>query len=295
MTGAEKSRSQDVERQRTAGRGVLVLQIAYLAVVSLFCIWRGVFPSPELLLVVLVVAFMWQRRRRAFLVDLLPFVLLLLSYQALRGFADDLAPSAVNVENLIEWERALFSGVIPAAYLQATLSHQPFAPILNALTNVFYMSHFVVPLAFAMVLWHQRHDKYWSFVFGLLALSFAGFVTFILFPAAPPWWATTYGYLPGGAVSLTNFIFPSVTVLAGPNPVAAMPSLHVAYPVYIALFATVTFGRKAAWTWFLPPGVAFSAVYLGHHYVVDLIAGVFYATVIFLGLLVWERRRVHRG
>ena len=101
-----------------------------------------------------------------------------------------------------------------------------------------------------------------------MLLSYSAFVTFILFPATPPWWATEYGYLTNGPVTLTHFMFPSLALVASPNPVAAFPSLHAAYPVYIALWGTMAWGRRAQWLWILPLGVAFAAVYLGHHYVV---------------------------
>lgn len=67
-----------------------------------------------------------------------------------------------------------------------------------------------------------------------------------------------------------------------PDPVASFPSLHAGYPFLIFLFALYYF-KKKAW-WFFPYVLAvwFSIVYLGEHYVVDVIAGALYAFISFL-------------
>jgi membrane-associated phospholipid phosphatase len=67
-----------------------------------------------------------------------------------------------------------------------------------------------------------------------------------------------------------------------PNAVAATPSLHAVYPMFIALYCIRVSGRRVAWLLFLPVAVSFAAVFLGHHYVIDLLAGYAYAIVFFL-------------
>ena len=72
-----------------------------------------------------------------------------------------------------------------------------------------------------------------------------------------------------------------------PNPIAAMPSLHVAFPMYIALSFIELNRGPARWAALLYPlAVTFSVVYLGHHYVIDCIAGVAYALVFYW--LTWK-------
>lgn len=287
---AEEAIDPQEERAR---RGFLAIQVGYVLLISLWSMSQGIFPSPELLLVLLASAFVWRARNRAFLADFVPFILLLICYQALRGFADELAPADIHITDLIAWERALFGGIIPAVYLQANLLDRWFTPILDVLSNLFYMSHFVVQILLALIIWHRRRVHYWPYVAGLVGLSYSAFIMYVLFPAAPPWWATVHGYLPDGAVMLTNFVLPTVVVFAGPNPVAAMPSLHAAYPTYLALFVMAVWGRRMLPVWILPIGVALSAVYLGHHYVIDLIAGMLVAAVAFALAWQWSRRRAH--
>lgn len=63
---------------------------------------------------------------------------------------------------------------------------------------------------------------------------------------------------------------------------AAFPSLHAAYPWLVSLYAIKIRRFKALPVLVLPVCVWFSAVYLGEHYVVDLIGGIAYSTCAFL-------------
>jgi membrane-associated phospholipid phosphatase len=143
-----------------------------------------------------------------------------------------------------------------------------------------------------------------------MLLSYAGFVTYLLFPAAPPWLAYLSGYDLGGPVLLAEWSalepgsadVPQLmeqlrsgpmmykVVSAGPNPVAAMPSLHAAYPFYIALFGVMAWGWRSTWLFLLPIAVTASTVYLGHHYVVDGLAGFAYAAAAFFLVQAVARR-----
>jgi hypothetical protein len=67
--------------------------------------------------------------------------------------------------------------------------------------------------------------------------------------------------------------------------VAAFPSLHAAYPFLAFLFARRAFGR-AGWLMLAYTAcVWFAIVYLGEHWVVDIIGGVAYASVAYLAIL----------
>ena len=73
----------------------------------------------------------------------------------------------------------------------------------------------------------------------------------------------------------------------------ALPSLHVAYPMLAMLLVL----RTAALQWARWPVsvyaliMCFSAVYLQHHYVIDVLLGVVYAVIAAAIVLRWERRR----
>ncbi|MBN2305839.1 MAG: inositol phosphorylceramide synthase [Anaerolineae bacterium] len=250
----------------------------------------GKFPSTELIAGVFVLVFVFTANGRKFLIEFAPFLMLLVAYKWARNFADDLTVHQVNVENLIEWERNLFGGAMPGHTLQTHLWNRPFTPVLDLITNTLYLSHFISPLVMAVLLWRRGRAQYWAFAIGLITVSYAAFGTYILFPAAPPWWATHFGYLPDQPVVLDHFVVGSKALIDGANPVAAMPSLHTAYPTFIALVALATWGRRAIPVILLPVSVAFSTFYLGHHYVIDALMGAFYSLVVFLTVFPWAKR-----
>jgi len=125
----------------------------------------------------------------------------------------------------------------------------------------------------------------------LMAVSFAAFLTFLLYPVAPPRFAGSFGENLGVAdvmsevLSQANwFGFSWVYGNLVGNPVAAFPSMHAAYPLLVLLFLWERW-KLAALVW-LPVTLTiwFATVYLGHHYVVDVIGGALYAIVGYLAL-----------
>jgi len=125
-----------------------------------------------------------------------------------------------------------------------------------------------------------------------MTLSFAGFITYLLFPSAPPWYADQRAHLihvykvVDYAVAHVGWGWDFSTIYnhLNPNQVAAMPSLHSAFP-WLAFLVLFTYKRSVG-LFFLPYPflVWFSVVYMGEHYVVDVIAGILYATVVYLAI-----------
>jgi len=70
----------------------------------------------------------------------------------------------------------------------------------------------------------------------------------------------------------------------GSNQFAAFPSMHSALPLLVFLFAYKIWKWKALPVIVIPVGTWFSAVYLGEHYVVDVLGGIAYATAAFLAV-----------
>lgn len=274
-------------------RTVLSLQVLYLLGISVICILRKVQPTPETLFLAVAGIFVWRSQSRAFIKDFFPFLMMLMAWQAMRGYADNISPNRILVGELIAWEQALF-GVVPAVWLRENVWGTAITPWLNGLCHFFYLSHFVTPVVLAAILWQKRRDLYWPFMFGLIALTYAGFLTYILAPAAPPWLASQWGYLPSRTPLLLGQSFPTALQMVSPNHVAAMPSLHAAYPTFIAIFCWWAWGQKGRFMVALPLVVGFSAVWLGHHYVIDLLAGMLYGSLAAAGTIFWiERRTMH--
>jgi len=262
-------------------RGVHLIQAAYLVFILVFLLYVGIGLTPDVLFLLLAFAFALRGSRRAFVRDFAPFILLLLSYDAMRGIADDLG-GRVHITYPIDADRALFSEV-PTLVLQRWLHDPGVSHWYDYAAVMVYVLHFVVPLIFAALFWQQNRSVYWRLVLSLVVMSYAGFITQILIPTAPPWYAGETGDLPG--VGLPHEAMPrlnAVWLFLSANEVAAMPSLHAAYPWLLLLFCVRVWGVKGAAFSLYVAGVFFSIVYLGHHYVVDILAGLGYATVAYV-------------
>ena len=65
---------------------------------------------------------------------------------------------------------------------------------------------------------------------------------------------------------------------AGSNPFGAIPSLHISYPILSVVFA-MRLKRLRTFTIVFSSLVGFAAVYLNHHYLIDVLLGVFFGLV----------------
>lgn len=252
------------------------------------------------------------REHLGFARDWAPIALLLVGYNFSRGLAyhDGTVP---HVTELIDADRWLFGwatgGVTPTEWLQARLYDPDGIHWWDVLVSWVYFSHFVVALAAAFVLWMRDRPRWASFIRRFFFLSAAGLVTYFLYPAAPPWWAADHGLVEqaaristrgwhaiglSGAGNLLN-----LGQLAS-NPVAAMPSLHTAF----ALFVVVFFARSVARRWWpllfaYPLAMTFTLVYAGEHWVIDVLVGWAYVGLTFLAVGLaerwWARRQAVRA
>jgi hypothetical protein len=297
---------------RRNDRLLLVAVVAYVVLLSGLMIARGVSVTPDVLLVALGMAAVLLGRGRLFFRDWIPFIGLFFAYELMRGYADN-AGLPVHAADVIAAERFLFLGHVPTEVLQSWLhpasGFDPWAMV----SVVFYFLHFPLPIAVGFVLWLWRRPVYYDYVAALIVLAMAGFVTYLLLPVAPPWWAHEHGLLDGIA-KLRDQGFSELASAAGfdqakyvysytfydinPNEVAAFPSLHTAFPFLGFLFARRTFGRIGWLMLVYTACIVFAIVYLGEHYVVDAIAGIAYAYVAYrlvLGGPAWIRRLVDRA
>lgn len=294
---------------------VYVAGITLYSVFVAIAMWRrGGFIEADTFLIfllpVMVVIALVLGQTRTLLRDWIPFALVLFGWQLLRGYADEAASGrgfTLHNEDLIAAERALFGGHLPTVLLQAALYEPGQVHWYDVMSTAFWSFHFVLPLAFAFLLWVRDRDLYWRFVRALLVLSFAAFITYVLYPAVPPWLADQYyGTIPETIYSIREEVFsgwlygPNVSYVmryGNPNVVAAMPSLHAAYPTLIFIFSLHYWRRVAPLALLYCFCLWFSIVYLGDHYVVDIIAGIVYALATLLGLeaLGWLQRRRGAG
>lgn len=265
-----------------------ILFIIYIVGMTAFMIWQGIGIAPDRYAFVLLLPALLFQRTRAFLLDWIPFLFILISYDFLRSFADTLGQK-VHVQELIDGEIAIF-GNLPTVELQAMLYHPGNLQWYDYYLTIFYFLHFALPLAFGYMLWIRSRGWFQEFIVAILLLSYAGWISYMIYPAAPPWLAEQDGYITGVTKILdqTLNVFPEKISLPTiyhqftPNQVAAMPSMHAAYPFLVLLFLYSYFRWKAAF--FIPyvASVWLAIIYLGEHYVIDVIAGAIYALIFFL-------------
>jgi hypothetical protein len=228
---------------------------------------------------------------RLFLVPLVMALVL----GCVRPFVRDFAPLAIGVF-AYEWARTLAHRVNPAAFYRPQLDadrviglgRTPTARLQEWLFDghlrwhdhalIFLHSlHFAVPLAVLFAVWLTCRPLFVQSVAALLATSFAAAFVFLVFPAAPPWLAERAGILHGvariRALDGAQDAHGTLQHLFDDNPVAAVPSLHAAYSLLVVLIVRRIWPRLTPLAIAYAVGMQFSVVYLGEHYVADLIAG----------------------
>jgi membrane-associated phospholipid phosphatase len=273
-------------------RIVLTVQMVMTAVMSFLIFSSGKTPGLEMAGLILLTLFLWWMRDRVRWLDFAPFLLLIFTYEVIRTVILAVGTDGVHVSELIAWEQALCAGIIPSAMMQRAVGAMNNTLLLDIVANSFYMTHFFSVLALGLLLWINRKTHYWTYVLGLTVLSYSGFLTYVFFPSAPPWWASMNGYMKGAPIDLSHSLLSPQYIFATANPLGAMPSLHAAYPFYLFFYCLYVWGRKAMAVLILPVGVAVSSIYLGHHYVVDILAGIGYAAVVFWITALWKKYRL---
>jgi hypothetical protein len=240
------------------------------------------FPTPDKLIVFMTFIFMMFSQAIQMLKKLLPFVAVILTYESFRSVADKLN-THVDYSFAPHMDKLLFGG-LPTVYLQELLWHGN----VSWYDFVFYFAyllHFVIPIGLAVVVWKTREKQYWRVVNTYLVTAFLAFLTFLMFPAAPPWLASENHYIEP-IVRVSSDVwqafglgdFPSFYSRISPNPVAAVPSLHAAWATLLVIFVYKLYGRRwAVLAAVYPLLIYVGTVYQGEHYAFDEILGVVYA------------------
>ena len=240
---------------------------------------------------------------RGIVLDWVPVFAVLFVYDLLRGYADDLSASA-HVFPQMHADEWLFGGTTPTVLLQQRFFTEGDPQWWDFAAWFIYMSHFFTALGVAAVMWKVAHDRFRPFMAMFLALTLAGFATYVLLPAVPPWLASRNGDLePTTRLILSMWdhlgVEKASAVFSGgnryANDVAALPSLHGAYPALLMLY----FWRESrpsmrAGLVAYPILMCITLVYAAEHYVVDVLMGWAYAAVIFAAAQAIIRRRRSR-
>ncbi len=186
----------------------------------------------------------------------------------------------LRVEYPIRADRLIGAGLVPSFRLQRALGRPGQVRPHDTALALVHWAWFVVPhTAVAYVLWRDRRG------FGRAAAQMAavfdlGALVYFFVPTAPPWWAAGSGRLEPVRRIMTEAgerfwgrIWQPLYVSLSGNQFAAMPSLHFATSVMAAHVLTDADARVGTLGWAYAAALGFALVYLGEHYVVDLVAG----------------------
>ncbi len=258
------------------------------------------------------------RAARSALAFAMPFFLTGMIYDSQRFYSDYLR-GPVRVTEPYDFDKFFFgistaSGVLtpnewwqlhthPALDLLTGFAYLIFFAIFIVVSGYFYF--FVAREGTADLRPEQVRTQSTRMVWSFLWLNLIGYSTYYWYAAAPPWYVAQYGLGPAQMDAQANSAgcarfdlilgthFFSEMYGRAADVFGAIPSLHVAYPL-LSLWFAFKFKRLRIFSIFFYLLMCFSAVYLNHHYILDIIWGSAYAigtAVATEWVCEWNRRR----
>ena len=237
---------------------------------------------------------------RKLAVALLPFFIFGISYDWMR-ICPNYEVNPIDVAGIFNLEKSLF-GVMDGGVLLTPCEYFAIhhCAVADIFAGIFYLCWVPVPIAFGIWLYLSKsRNVYLRFAMVFLLVNLIGFAGYYIHPAAPPWYAINYGFepildTPGNVAGLGRFdtltgltVFDSIYG-RNANVFAAVPSLHAAYMVVALAYAII---RRCKWyviTLFsvIMVGIWCTAVYSNHHYIIDVLLGIFCSLI---GILLFEK------
>lgn len=208
--------------------------------------------------------------------------------------------SRVHIHYPIHADRTIGLGELPSVRLQRALAHvgPEGARHWRAHDKVLVWAHwswFLVPHGSLLYVLLRHPERFPRAAALTYAVFDVGAMFYWLIPTAPPWYAAeTQAERDGGEAAVRRLMveygedfwrdgWGSLYSVFGGNPLAAMPSLHFATSLMAAFLLAEAGTVAGALGYGYTATLGFALVYLGEHYVVDLIAG---------GALAWGVRRL---
>ena len=227
----------------------------------------------------------------------LPLLALLIVYDYLRGAVSVADPQA-HVGPQLAIDKAIGLGHVPTVWLQDHLYDPDHLRVWDVAIWLTYLSHFFTIWIVAALLWKLRHDRFGRYAATVVTLTLMAFLTYWLYPAQPPWLAanlneigpvdkivpTVWNHL---GVRTAGDLFETGDGLV--NLVAAMPSLHAAYPMMLLMFFWCDGLKYRIGFGLYTLMMGFTLVYGGEHFITDVLFGWLYAGIAFgsISTLAW--------
>lgn len=239
----------------------------------------------------MIVLYFLPQTKRAY-PYLFPFVFFWCSYDTLRVltpvFQRIITPFVAGPYHV---EHAIFSVPYGGQWITLNEYFQTHTHIVIDLAAAFaYAFYFYEAFILAFYLLAKNRPLLRRFGVAFILLNYVTFITWYTLPVAPPWYVELHGlgpadlHAPPSAARLLAVdaffgvpYFHDLYAKAA-NVFGALPSLHSAWPLLVWLYARKHLKPAVHWVifayWLL---VCFSAVYLRHHYVIDIALGCSYA------------------
>ena len=178
-------------------------------------------------------------------------------------------------------DRVIGGGRLPNTRLQQRLARFSGVGVVDrVLTWTHWLWFFEPYVSLALVL-VRNNERFPRAARQMAAVFDLGCAVYFAVPTAPPWWASEEG-LTGEEVRRVmvevgedtwGSAWPKMYDALGGNPWAAMPSLHFATSLVAALSLAEVGKVEGTLGWTYAGTLGFALVYLGEHYVTDLLAG----------------------
>jgi len=280
---------------------LLVVCLLAVLIVILITSQRFFFVPKILIILLVILAVAAMGKFKVFLQDWFVFIGFIYLFDSFRGsiyIATCRLGLPVHTLYVIRIEQFLFGG-IPSVMLQDLFLRSHSASgfgWFEKFITVAHGSHFVAFLLVGFIIWLYRPRLFRFFKVSFYLTIFLGLLGYFAVPTVPPWMASTvFGLLPRitrfNAI-IYNMAIPDISSGFDTNPIAAMPSLHAAFPFLCGLILWRAY-RFKAWPFYLYALLMqFAIIYTGDHYVTDVLAGFVLAGFCYGAALVLTKKDV---
>jgi len=292
---------QSLNPSLNAQKGVLLPEakslfgfVFFLILPLFYCVtlyWTGELKAVHLFLTGFVLlCYFGHAETRLFVILSIPVILKDIVYDYLRYIPFHwLTP--IHVKQPYDYERTLF-GISQGGRLLTPNEFlaQYFSAFFDFISGIMYFLNEPMAILMIIYLWKMKNNRIAArYAMAFFIMYGVAYVTYVLYAAAPPWYVAKYGFLqpsgfiPGDPAGMARFDqligLPLSAGFYNLSPVVfgAIPSMHAGAAMLIWLYSKGV-GKKS----FLFFGgyfllMCFAAVYLQHHYIIDLIIGALYA------------------
>lgn len=248
----------------------------------------------------LAILFVPMGRARSAVAAFVPYTAVWFIFTFLRSLADETRLARTVNTKASEIERWIFNGELPTIRLQARFYDPDNIAWYDFYLTFVHWSYFLIPHAVAIFLWWKYPSRFLQYLRAMTLLLTLGLVLYFLMPSNPPWMAPESVNTPGAATVL-RIMEPIAIEIGGglyqagykivgeSNPIAAMPSIHMAI-TFLLVPVSYYFARIwqiLAWIYAFSMGLAL--VYLGEHYIIDVVVGSLIAAYSWRAARTWMR------